>query len=130
MRRSLLLALPLVLFSVTAVAQQNGRLTVSVRQTAQPGLPNASAPVYGAKVVVMHWASDLGGAQPTLMRDEIATTNQMGECVISLPAGTYDIFVTANESAPAAFRREVKAGEDNALTANLRPAPTQLRPLH
>ena len=130
MRRFLLLALPLMLFTVMAFAQQSGTLNVTVQQTANPGLPNTPAPVYGAKVVVMHWASELGGAQPTLMRDQIATTNQMGECVISLPPGTYDVFVTANGSAPAAFRREVKAGENNALTANLRPAPTQFRPLH
>src|SRR5579862_939388 len=129
MRRSLFLALPLMLFTMTAFAQQNGSLTVTVRQVASPGLPNTSAPVYGAKVIVMHWASELGGAQPTLMRDQIATTNQMGQCVVSLPPGNYDVFVAANESAPAAFRREIKAGENNALTANLRPAPTQLRPL-
>ena len=130
MRRSLLLlCLPLLLLGVTALAQQKGTLTVTVQQVANPGLPNTSAPVYGAKVVVMHWASELGGAQPKLMRDQIATTNQMGQCVISLPAGTYDIFVAANESTPAAFRREVKAGENNALTANLHAAPSQLRPL-
>jgi len=130
MRRSLLLlTLPLFLLSVTAVAQQTGSLNVTVQQMAQPGLPNTPAPIAGAKVIVMHWASELGGAPPKLMRDQIATTNQMGQCVITLPPGNYDIFVAASESAPAAFRREVKAGENSSLTANLRPAATQLRPL-
>ena len=128
MRRFLLLALPLMLFTVTVFAQQNGTLNVTVQQMAQPGLPNIPAPIAGAKVIVMHWTNERG-LQPSLMRDQIATTNQMGECVISLPPGTYDIFVAATESAPAAFRREVKPGETSTLTASLHPAATQLRPL-
>lgn len=120
--------MPLTLFTVTAFAQQNGTLNVTVQQMAHAGLPNTPVPIAGAKVIVMHWTNDRG-LQPSLMRDQIATTNQMGECVISLPPGTYDIFVAANESAPAAFRREVKAGENSALAASLRPAATQLRPL-
>ena len=128
MRRSLLLVLPLLLLSVTALAQQNGTLNVIVQQMAHPGLPNTPASIAGAKVIVMHWTNERG-LQPSLMRDQIATTNQMGQCVISLPPGTYDVFVAAGESAPAAFRREIKAGEDTSLTATLRPASTQLRPL-
>ncbi len=128
MRRSLLLTLPLLLLSVTAIAQQNGTLNITVQQMASPGLPDTPAPIAGAKIIVMHWTHERG-LQPSLMRDQIATTNQMGECVISLPPGTYDVFVAANESAPAASRREVKAGENSSLTANLHPAPTQFRPL-
>jgi uncharacterized protein (DUF2141 family) len=130
MRRSLLLLIfPALLLSMTAAAQQNGSLTLTVQQMAGPGLPSVGAPVAGAKVIVVHWASEIGGARPTLMRDQTATTNQMGQCVISLPPGSYDIFVAASESAPAAFRREIKAGENSSLTANLHPAETQLRPL-
>ena len=113
---------------MTALAQQNGTLIITVQQMAHPGLPNIPAPIAGAKVIVMHWTNERG-LQPSLMRDQIATTNQMGECVISLPPGTYDIFVAATESAPAAFRREVKPGESSTLTASLHPAATQLRPL-
>jgi len=128
MRRFLLLALPLLLLSVTAVAQQTGTLSVTVQQMSGPGLPSVGAPIAGAKVIVMHWTNERG-MQPSLMRDQIATTNQLGQCMVSLPPGTYDIFVAAGESAPAAFRREVRAGEDSSLTANLHPAATQLRPL-
>ena len=126
MRRFLLLTSSMLLLSVAAFAQQTGTLTVSVQQVAQPGLPNTPAPAMGAKVVVVHWTNN--GGHPSLVQDEVGTTNQMGTCTMNLPAGTYDIFVAASELAPASFRREIKAGATTSVTAHLRPAPLHLQP--
>jgi len=128
MRRSLLLTLPLMLFAVTAFAQQNGTLNVTVQQMAHPGLPNTPVPIAGAEVIVMHWTNERG-MQPSLMRDQIATTNPMGQCAISLPPGTYDVFVAAGESAPAAFRWDIKPGQTTTMTASLRSSPLRFRPV-
>ena len=127
MRRSLLLALPLLLLSAAAIAQQTGTLTVTVVTQAEAGLPNAPAPAMGAKVIVMHWSHE--GPQANLVQDRVATTNQMGTCVLNLPPGNYDIFVSASGLAPAAFQRELEAGQTGTIKASLRPAPSHLRPV-
>ena len=127
MRRSLVLALPLLLFGVAAVAQQTGTLTVNVVSQTEAGVPNIPAPAMGAKIIVVHWTND--GMHPSLVHDQVGTTNQMGTCTMNLPPGTYDIFVAASDLAPAAFRREIKVGATSSVTAHLRPAPLHLRPV-
>ena len=126
MKRALALVCASVLVLVCmSVAQAPGRLVVSVQKAADPTLP--AAPAIGAKVIVVHWGSS--GPNPTMVHDRVATTNQMGTCTLELPPDVYDIFVTSSGLAPAAFRREVKAGETASVTANLKPAPFQLRPV-
>ena len=126
MRRFFLLALLSTLrLGMGAFAQETGRLDVTVEQAATTG--SLAGPVAGAKVIVVHW-TDSGG-HPALVQNQTATTNQMGMCTIDLPAGTYDVFVAANELSPAAFRREVKVGETTAVTTHLRSAPLHVRPV-
>jgi hypothetical protein len=126
MRRFLLLScLSLLLLSLTAVAQNTGRLEITVQKAAAIGSP--AGPVMNAKVIVVHWTND--GMHPSLVHDQVATTNQMGMCVVNLPAGTYDIFVASSELAPAAFRKDIKTGETASLTANLRSAQSRYRPV-
>ena len=126
MRRYFLLTLTLLLFSVAAVAQQTGTLTITVQQAAEPALA-VPAPAMDAKVIVVHWTH--GGMHPSLEHDQVGTTNQMGICTMKLPPGTYDIFVAASELAPAAFRREIKAGATTSVVAHLRAAPLHLQPV-
>ena len=107
------------------MAQETGRLTVTVRTTADRAIPAARAA--GAKVMVVHWTNS--GLHPTLIQDQVATTDQMGMCRVNLPPGSYDVFISASGLAPAAFHREIQAGEDIPLLATLRSAPTHLRPI-
>jgi len=125
MKRSVVLMCALFLATV-AVAQDTGHLTVTV-QTA----PDATRPVAaaaGAKVIVVHWTNS--GLHGTMLQDKVATTNQTGTCTIELPPGTYDVFVSAGELSPAAFRRDVRAGDTTSLVAKLKPAPSQFRPVN
>lgn len=125
MKRCSLLLLCGLFLATLAVAQTSGHLIVTVKTAAEPTRP--AAPAVGAKVIVVHWTS--AGLHPTILQDQVATTNQMGVCSIELPPGSYDIFVSANGLAPAAFRREVAAGTSVSLLAGLKAAPTQLRPI-
>jgi len=126
MRRSLLLiCASLALLTAAALAQTTGTLTVTVKRAADPA--TTTAPVNGAKVIVMHWTTD--GMHPAMVQDQTGTTNQMGTCMLQLPPGIYDVFVAASDLAPAAFRREVKAGGRTSLTASLKPAPINLKPV-
>ncbi len=126
MKRSLLLVgLSLAVFCAAAVAQETGRVEITVQRAA--GMGSLAGPVDGAKVIVMHWTDSAG--HPSLVQDQTATTNQMGNCTINLPPGTYDIFVASSELAPAAFRRDVKVGEAISITATLRTAGSHLRPI-
>jgi len=114
-----------VFMATAAFAQASGSLVVTVKRAADPG--TTAAPVNGAKVIVMHWTTD--GMHPTMVQDQTGTTNQMGSCMLQLPPGIYDVFVAASELAPAAFRREVKAGGTTSLTASLKAAPINLKPV-
>ena len=125
MGRSIVLALPLLLLGLTATAQQTGSLTVTVQRVAEMG--SLAGPVAAAKVFVVHWTNS--GGHASMVQDQVATTNQKGMCSIDLPPGTYDLFVAASDLAPAAFRREIKAGEAASLTAHLPAAPLHLRPV-
>jgi hypothetical protein len=126
MRRFLLSScLSLLLLNVSAIAQATGRLEITVQKAAALGSP--AGPVMGAKVIVVHWTND--AMHPSLVHDQVATTNQMGVCVVNLTAGTYDIFVASSELAPVAFRRDIKAGETTAFTANLRSSSSHFRPV-
>ncbi len=126
MRRFLLVVCEsLLVLTITASAQEPGRLMVTVQRAVDSA--THAAPTAGAKVIVVHWSNP--GLHPSMTQDQIATTNQMGRCVIELPPGTYDVFVSASGLMPAAFRRDVKAGEGTSLVAKLRPAPSYLRPV-
>jgi hypothetical protein len=125
MRRSLLLMCAWFLLLSTIAFAQAGSLTVTVKRG--PDSATTAAPVAGATVIVAHWTND--GMHPKMIQDQTATTNQMGTCTVQLPQGVYDVFVAASELAPAAFRREVKAGGSTSITASLKAAPTHLRPV-
>lgn len=125
MKRCFLALLCGLFLTTVALAQTSGRLMVTVKTAAEPTRP--AAPAVGAKVFVVHWTN--AGLHPTIFQDQVATTNQMGVCSIELPPGTYDIFVSGNGLAPAAFQREITAGQSISLLANLKPAPSQLRPI-
>ncbi len=123
-RAVLLMCVSLLAGSVMATAQEAGRLTVTV-QAADAGIP--AAPSAGAKIIVVHWANS--GLHPALVQDQAATTNQMGTCTLNLPPGIYDVFISASGLSPAAFRREIRAGENTSLAAPLRSAPLHLSPV-
>lgn len=126
MRRSALqLCAVILLLSAAAMAQATGHLTVTVQSSPEAAMP--PGPVAGAKVLVAHWASPQ--LQATLVQDQVATSNQTGNVTLDLPPGIYDIFVSANGLAPAAYQREVVAGGNTSLFAKLRPAPTHLHPV-
>ena len=126
MRRFLLLScFSLLWLSVSAIAQDTGRLEVTVQHAAAIGSP--AGPVMNAKVIVVHWTNE--GMHPSLVQNQMGTTNQLGICVFNLPPGTYDIFVASSELAPTAFRREIKVGETTSLTASLRSSPLHFRPV-
>ena len=126
MRHSLLLVgLSLLLLSAAVFAQETGHLVITVQRAATMG--SAAAPIAGAKVIVVHWTNP--GLHPSLVQDQIAITGPMGMYTADLPPGTYDIFISAVELAPAAFRREIKAGQTTELPVNLRATPLHFRPL-
>ena len=125
MKRGVLLnCATLVFLSCITFGQATGQLVITVRAGSDASLP--SAPAAGVKIIVMHWASS--NLHPTLMQDQIATTNAAGQCTAQLPQGTYDVFVSGIGLSPSAFRRAVKAGESTSIVTTLRPAPLQLRP--
>ncbi len=126
MRRFLLLSCVLLLvFGSSAIAQETGRLQISVQRAGTTSSLGGS--VMGAKVIVVHWTNP--GQSTSLVHDQVATTNQMGTCTVDLPPGTYDVFVSSSDLAPAAFRRKIKVGQTTSLTATLRSAPLHLRPV-
>jgi hypothetical protein len=126
MKRSLLfVGLSMLLFSLGAVAQDTGHLNITVQRAATMG--SAAAPIAGAKIIIVHWTNP--GLQPSLVQDQVATTGPMGMYTTDLPPGTYDIFISWTDLGPAVFRREIKANATTSVTASLRAAPTQLRPL-
>ncbi len=126
MRRSLLfVCLSILLFNLAALAQETGRLNVTVQRVATMGA--AAAPIAGAKVIIVHWANP--GLHPSMVQDQTATTNDMGSCSVDLPPGNYDIFISSGELAPSAFRREIKSGQTTELPVNLRTTPLHLRPI-
>lgn len=126
MKRSvLLICLSMLLPSLAAIAQETGRLDVTVQRAASMG--SLAGPIVGAKVIVVHWTG--AGGHPSLVQDQTANTNEMGTCTINLPPGTYDIFIASSELAPTAFRRSITAGGTVTLTATLRAAGSHFRPV-
>jgi hypothetical protein len=113
------------LLTVAAFAQDHGRLVVTVQT--RPDAPAPAGKAIGAKVIVVHWTHSQ--LHPQMVQDQVATTDQNGTCTIDLPAGTYDIFVSASGLAPLAVKRDVEAGENTPLTVSLKPAETHLRPV-
>ncbi len=123
-RLSLCCAL-LLLVSAAAFAQDRGRLVVTVQT--RPDAPAPAGKAIGAKVIVVHWTHSQ--LHPQMVQDQVATTDQNGSCTIDLPAGTYDVFVSASGLAPAAIKRDVEAGENTPLIVSLKPGETHLRPV-
>ncbi len=120
------LALCCALFiTTTAIAQEHGRLAVTVTTRSDSSAPAGRA--IGAKVIVVHWTHSQLHAQ--MVQDEAATTDQKGMCTIDLPPGTYDIFVTASGLNPVAVKRAVQAGETTSLVVSLKAAAQQLQPV-
>ena len=125
MKRILLLSCLSLMLSVCALAQQSGRLQIKVERA--PTMDSPGGPVMNAKAIVVHWTNP--GLHPSLVHDQVATTNQMGTCTLDLPPGMYDVFVSVSDLAPAAFRREIKAGQTTELTVDLRSGPLHFRPV-
>jgi hypothetical protein len=114
-----------LLIGTTAFTQDHGHLTVTVQT--QPEPPSPAGRAVGAKVIVVHWTHSQ--LHPQMVQDQVATTDANGTCTIDLPAGTYDVFVTAAGLAPQALKRDVLAGESTPLVVVLKAAPTHLRPV-
>ena len=128
MRRGLALVSILVfLLPALAAAQQNGHLAVTVTSAADPALRATPAPVRGAKVIVVHWTHSQ--LHPDMVQDQVATTDQMGKCTVDLPAGTYDVFISASGLSPVAVKRDVEAGANASVVVTLKPGSTHLRPV-
>ena len=126
MKRSLLLVgLSMLLSSLVVVAQETGRLEIKVERAATAN--SLAAPVAGAKVIVMHWTNP--GLHPTLVQDQVATTDQMGMCSIALPPGIYDVFLSASELSPRTYQASVKAGATGSYTLKMVPSASHLQPI-
>jgi hypothetical protein len=81
----------------------------------------------GAKVIVVHWTHSQ--LHPQMVQDQVATTDQNGACTVDLPAGTYDVFISASGLTPVAVKRDIEAGENTPLIVSLKAAETHLRPV-
>jgi hypothetical protein len=46
-----------------------------------------------------------------------------------LPAGTYDLFISASGLTPVAVKGDVEAGENTPLVISLKPSEMHLRPV-
>jgi hypothetical protein len=115
----------LLLLSVAAFAQERGRLVVTVQT--RPDAPAPAGKAVGAKVIVVHWTHSQ--LHPQMVQDQVATTDQNGTCMVDLPVGSYDIFVSASGWTPVAVKRDVEPGENAPLIVSLKPAETHLRPV-
>ncbi len=126
MKRSLVIVcLSILLFHVALVAQDTGRLALTLERGATPNA--VAAPVAGAKVIIMHWTNP--GLHPMLVRDKIATTDQTGMCSVELPPGVYDVFISASELIPRAYQASIKAGATASYSLKMVPAAGQLKPI-
>lgn len=115
----------LLMLATAAFTQDHGRLAVTVQT--QPEPPSPAGRAVGAEVIVVHWTHSQ--LPPQMVQDQAATTDANGTCTIDLPAGTYDVFVTATGLTPQAVKRDVMAGESTPLVVVLKAAPTHLRPV-
>jgi hypothetical protein len=115
----------LTLVPAAALAQDHGRLVVTVQT--RPDAPAPAGKAIGAKVIIVHWTHSQ--LHPQMIQEQVATTDQSGTCTIDLPAGTYDVFVSASGLAPGAVKGDVEAGENTPLIVSLKPAETHLRPV-
>lgn len=125
MRFWALLLSGVLLVSAAAIAQDHGKLAVTVQT--RPEAPTPPGRAIGAKVVVVHWTQSK--LHPEMVQDKVATTGTDGTCTIELPPGTYDIFVTAAGLTPVAVKRDILPGETTPLVVSLKAAPMQLRPV-
>jgi hypothetical protein len=123
-RLSLCCAL-LLLVPGAAFAQDHGRLVVTVQT--RPDAPAPAGKAVGARVIIVHWTHSQ--LHPQMVQDQVASTDQSGTCTIDLPAGTYDVFISASGLAPVAVKSDVEAGENTPLIVSLKPAETHLRPV-
>lgn len=114
-----------LLIASTAFAQDHGRLAVTVQT--QPDPPSPAGRAVGAKVIVVHWTHSQ--LHPQMVQDQVATTDTNGTCTIDLPAGSYDLFITATGLTPQAVKSDVLASETAPLVVVLKAAPTHLRPV-
>ena len=115
----------LLLLATTVFAQDHGRLVVTVQT--RPDAPAPAGKAVGAKVIVVHWTHSQ--LHPQMVQDQVATTDQNGTCTIDLPAGTYDVFVSASGLTPVALKGDVEAGESTPLLVSLKAGETHLRPV-
>ena len=126
MKRWLVLCVALLLvIPGFAFAQDHGHLVVTVQT--RPDAPAPAGKAIGAKVIVVHWTHSQ--LHPQMVQDEVATTDQNGTCTVDLPAGTYDVFISASGLTPVAVKRDVEAGESTPLIVSLKAAETHLRPV-
>jgi hypothetical protein len=93
----------------------------------RPEAPAPAGKAIGAKIIVVHWTHSQLHSQ--MVQDQVATTDQNGTCTLELPAGTYDVFISASGLTPVAVKRDVEAGENTTLIVTLKPAETHLRPV-
>jgi hypothetical protein len=115
----------LLLLAITAFGQDHGRLVVTVQT--RPDAPAPAGKAVGAKVIIVHWTHSQ--LHPQMLQDQVATTDQSGTCTIDLPAGTYDVFISASGLTPVAVKSDVEAGENTPLIVSLKPSETHLRPV-
>ena len=115
----------LLLLPVAAFAQDHGRLVVTVQT--RPEAPAPAGKAIGAKIIIVHWTHSQ--LHPQMIQDKVATTDQNGQCTIDLPAGSYDVFISASGLTPIAVKGDVEAGENTPLVITLKPAEMHLRPV-
>lgn len=124
-RYSFLCLAVIFLLTVAAAAQDRGRVTITVQTKADAS--GVIGQANGAKIMVVHWTASQ--MHPTMMQDQVATADSEGECTLNLPAGVYDLFISANGMEPAAIKVQVEKGDNKAVTVTLKSGSMHLRPV-
>ncbi len=113
------------LLAIASSAQDRGRVTITVQTKADAS--GVVGQVNGAKILVVHWiASQM---HPAMMQDQVATADAEGECTLNLPAGVYDLFISANGLEPAAMKIQIEKSDNQPVTVTLKSGSMHLRPV-
>ena len=100
-----------------ADAQSRGNLSGTVIDASGAVIPNAA-------IRIEHWMLDRAGQGRWLLHeDALITTNGAGGLSVSLPPGTYEVFVSYVGMVPLAKNVDIKEGNTTKLKANLRFGP-------
>lgn len=85
-------------------------------------ITDSSGAVISNARVVVHWDSSGRGSLKDnigITQDVVTVTDSSGHCIATVPAGFYDVFVSAMAFTPIATKVRVKEGQPSAFSAKL-----------